>query len=67
MQYELKVINKYTNKKLLIRYFKNKEDAINDFNELVNTYHNKNKRYKITLFDMDKQINIEEYDTDNQI
>lgn len=67
MQYELKVIDKYTNKKLLIRYFKNKEDAINDFNELVDIYHNKNRRYRITLFDIDKQINIEEYDTDNQI
>ena len=67
MQYELKVIDKYTNRNLLLRYFKDKTDAIEDFNELVNTYHNKNKKYRIILFDIDKQTNIEEYDTDNQI
>ncbi|WP_291625641.1 hypothetical protein [Clostridium sp.] len=67
MQYELEIINKFTNKTLLIRYFKDKNDAIKDFHELVNTYHNKKGRYLITLFDVDKQTNIEEYDTDNQI
>lgn len=67
MQYELEIINKFTNKTLLIRYFKDKDDAIKDFHELVNTYHNKKGRYLITLFDVDKQTNIEEYDTDNQV
>lgn len=67
VNFVLKIFDKNKGKINLQRYFKNKEEAINDFHNKVNMYHNLNGRYVITLFDLDKQTNIEHYDSDDEI
>ena len=66
-EYNLKVIDKDKNKVLLNRFITNKDLSIKLFHEAVNSYHNKDGRYTITLYDIDKCTNIESYDTDDNI
>ena len=66
-EYNLKVIDKDKNKVLLNRFITNKDLSVKLFHEVVNLYHNKDGRYTITLYDIDKCTNIESYDTDDNI
>lgn len=67
VSFELKIFDKNKGKIILQRYFKNQDEAIDNFNSQVNIYHNLNGRYTITLFDLDKQTNIEHYDSDDEV
>lgn len=67
VEYNLKVIDKDKDKVLLNRFITDKDLSIKLFHEAVNLYHNKDGRYKITLYDINKCTNIESYDTDDNI
>lgn len=65
--YNLRVYNKDKHKLILDRYITEKDTAEKLFNEQVNVYHNTNIRVIINLYDLDKCINIEYYDSDDNI
>lgn len=66
MQYEITIKNTKKNINLLKRYFSKLEDAKENYEELLEKYKNK-EHILITLFDSDKQTNIDSYDSDYQI
>ena len=66
MQYEITIKNTEKNINLLKRYFSKLEDAKENYEELLEKYKDK-EHILITLFDSDKQTNIDSYDSDYQI
>lgn len=66
MQYEITIKDTEKNINLLKRYFSKLEDAKENYEELLEKYKDK-EHILITLFDSDKQTNIDSYDSDYQI